>query len=248
MAQGASAAHVVPLDLREEASVIAAARQAAALAPSGLSYLFLLAGGTQRSAAEETSGEVEADMFALNCLSLMALTKAALPALQAATRSRIVVLSSAAGKLASPGQAGYAGSKHALNGFFGSLRAELASTSVRVTLVCPGPVATGAPGQPRVTFGATLGASTLGGSDAVSAAGAAGTKETARLPVSRAAALTVAAAAHGVREAWLAKHPVLLLLFLTQYAPLLGAAIVDKVGPKRVRAARQGGDMYALAK
>lgn len=30
-----------------------------------------------------------------------------------------------------------------------------------VTLVCPGPVATGAPGQPRVTFGATLDSSLL---------------------------------------------------------------------------------------
>jgi hypothetical protein len=34
------------------------------------------------------------------------------------------------------------------------------------------------------------------------------------------------------------------LLYISQYAPALGAAIIDKVGPKRVAAARDGSSMY----
>jgi hypothetical protein len=130
-----------------------------------------------------------------------------------------------------------------------ALRAELAGRHCHVTTVCPGPVASGAPGQPRVTFGATLAGSHLGAAGTTQTSPADGTADPgdakARLPLQRCAALTLAAAGHGVREAWLARHPVLLLLYITQMAPSLGAAIIDKVGPKRVAAARSGGNMYA---
>ena len=269
-ALGAAGAHVVTLDLNDLASVAAAAQAVATLASEhgGLAYCFLLAGGTQRAAAEDTQPAVDARLMQLNALSLMALAKAALPAMRLAPRSRVVVVSSAAGKLASPGQAGYAASKHALNGFFSSLRSELAGSKVGVTVVCPGPVATGAPGQPRVTFGATMAASSLGGK-AESAGQAAGTQEKARLSVTTASAWTLAAGAHGVREAWyvqgvahrahhpsdllssphgalrrVARHPILLLLCISQYCPSLAGAIIDARGPKRVLAAREGGDMY----
>jgi dehydrogenase/reductase SDR family protein 7 len=256
-AAGAPRVAVVPLDLRAGPAAHAAAAAAASAAARGpVSYLFLAAGGTQRAAAEDTSPEVDADMFALNVTALLSLTKAALPALASAAaecgEARIVVLSSAASRLPSPGQAGYAGTKHALNGFFGSLRAELAAKRVGVTLVCPGPVATGAPGQPRVTFGATLAASQLSAAapppqDAAAAAAAAAAAKAdakTRLPVPRCAELVVSAAGHGVREAWLGRHPILALLYISQYAPALGAAIIDKVGPKRVAAARDGSSMY----
>jgi NAD(P)-dependent dehydrogenase (short-subunit alcohol dehydrogenase family) len=44
-----------------------------------------------------------------------------------------------------PTRTGYAASKHAMQGFFDSLRIELADDGVSVTVVCPGFVATGAP-------------------------------------------------------------------------------------------------------
>ena len=246
-ALGAAGTHVVTLDLNELDSVVAASQVVSAVASEhgGLAYCFLLAGGTQRAAAEDTQPAVDARLVQLNALGLMALAKAALPAMRLSPSSRVVVVSSAAGKLASPGQAGYAATKHALNGFFASLRSELAGSGVGVTVVCPGPVATGAPGQPRVTFGATLGTSALGGGKS-DAAGhhAAGTPEKARLSLREATAWTLAAGAHGVREAWVARHPILLLLFISQYCPLLAGTIIDARGPKRVLAAREGGDMY----
>jgi short-subunit dehydrogenase len=53
-----------------------------------------------------------------------------------------VVVTSLVGKIGSPYRTTYAASKHALHGFFDSLRAEVASSGIRVSLICPGFVAT----------------------------------------------------------------------------------------------------------
>jgi short-subunit dehydrogenase len=53
------------------------------------------------------------------------------------SRGRIVVMSSLAGLTGVPTRTGYAATKHALHGFFDSLRVELAASGVSVTLVCP---------------------------------------------------------------------------------------------------------------
>ena len=65
----------------------------------------------------------------------------ALPHLKA-SHGLIAVVSSLQGKSGFPGHAGYSGSKHALHGFFDSLRAELSTDGVGVTIVCPGVVDT----------------------------------------------------------------------------------------------------------
>lgn len=57
-------------------------------------------------------------------------------------QGRVVVISSVFGLSGGPTRTFYAGSKFALHGFFESLRMELASHNVTVSLVCPGPVAT----------------------------------------------------------------------------------------------------------
>ena len=54
----------------------------------------------------------------------------------------IMVTSSLAGRLGTPVSAAYAAAKHALHGYFASLRAEMALTQLRVDIVCPGPVDT----------------------------------------------------------------------------------------------------------
>jgi short-subunit dehydrogenase len=70
-------------------------------------------------------------------------------------RGRIVGISSLAGKTGVPTRTGYAASKHAMAGFFDSLRIELAQDGVSVTMIYPGFVRTeiraraiGADGQP----------------------------------------------------------------------------------------------------
>ena len=64
-------------------------------------------------------------------------THYALPHLKK-TRGRIVGISSLTGKTGVPTRCFYAASKHAMMGFFDTLRIELAETGVSVTMICPG--------------------------------------------------------------------------------------------------------------
>jgi short-subunit dehydrogenase len=59
------------------------------------------------------------------------------------TKGRIVVINSGAGKFPSPTSIFYGASKHALDGFFDSLRPELQTSGVTVTSIYPDWVATG---------------------------------------------------------------------------------------------------------
>lgn len=78
----------------------------------------------------------------VNYLGAVYCTHHALPHLKA-SRGRLVGVSSLAGRTGVPTRTGYAASKHAMMGFFDSLRIELADAGVTVTMVCPGFVSTG---------------------------------------------------------------------------------------------------------
>ena len=75
-------------------------------------------------------------LLATNYLGAVYATAAALPALKA-TRGLIVAVASIAGLTGVPERTGYAASKHAMVGFFESLRIELAGSGVDVTIVAP---------------------------------------------------------------------------------------------------------------
>lgn len=59
------------------------------------------------------------------------------------------------------------------------------------------------------------------------------------------AELIVKAAANDMREVWISTQPVLLMLYLMQYFPELGFAVIDRVGPKRVKAYKEGASGYS---
>jgi short-subunit dehydrogenase len=80
-------------------------------------------------------------LMRVNYLGSMYCTHYALPYLKQ-TRGRIVAVSSLTGKTGVPTRSGYAATKHAMAGFFDSLRIELAESGVSVTVVYPGFVAT----------------------------------------------------------------------------------------------------------
>jgi short-subunit dehydrogenase len=102
-----------------------------------LDVLINNAGITHVSYFADTDVTVLRQVMEVNFFGALHCTKAALPALVAA-RGVIVAISSVAGFAPLAGRSGYAASKHALQGFFGSLRAELRASGVRVMLVCPG--------------------------------------------------------------------------------------------------------------
>lgn len=76
------------------------------------------------------------EVMELNYFSVVTLTMAALPHLKAA-KGRIVPVASVAGLTGVPSRSGYCASKHAVVGFFDSLRIELADTGVTITTICP---------------------------------------------------------------------------------------------------------------
>jgi short-subunit dehydrogenase len=80
--------------------------------------------------------QIVREVMELNYFSVVWLTLAALPHLKAA-RGRIVPVASVAGLTGVPSRSAYCASKHAVVGFFDSLRIELAGTGVTVTVICP---------------------------------------------------------------------------------------------------------------
>lgn len=78
----------------------------------------------------------------VNFLGSVFCTHHALPHLKR-SRGRIVGVSSLTGKTGVPTRSAYAASKHAMAGFFDSLRIELADEGVTVTMAYPGFVSTG---------------------------------------------------------------------------------------------------------
>jgi short-subunit dehydrogenase len=75
-------------------------------------------------------------VMTVNYFGSVWVTAAALPALKQ-SRGLIVAVASLAGLTGVPERTGYAASKHAMVGFFESLRIELAGTGVDVTIVAP---------------------------------------------------------------------------------------------------------------
>jgi NAD(P)-dependent dehydrogenase (short-subunit alcohol dehydrogenase family) len=95
------------------------------------------AGSTMWSRLDELEDpELLERLMRTNFLGAAWLTWRALPALVAA-RGRIVAISSVAGLVGVPTRTGYSASKHAMFGFFDSLRIELADKGVSVTVVAP---------------------------------------------------------------------------------------------------------------
>jgi len=96
------------------------------------------AGIGQRSLAAETALEVDQRIMQVNYFGAIALTKSVLPGMMERCSGQVVVISSVLGKLSTQYRSAYAASKHALHGYFDSLRCEMHPYHVRVTLICPG--------------------------------------------------------------------------------------------------------------
>ena len=83
-----------------------------------------------------------ARIMQVNYMGAVYCTHYALPHLKA-SKGRIVGIASLTGLIGVPTRTGYAASKHAMRGFFDSLRIELEDDGVTVTMIYPGFVATG---------------------------------------------------------------------------------------------------------
>ncbi len=102
----------------------------------GVDVLVNNAGITQLGLFRDTRIEVIRSVMEVNFFGAVNCTKAALPSLLE-RKGQIVVISSVAGFAPLASRSGYAASKHALHGFFDSLRAEHTRDGLRILLVCP---------------------------------------------------------------------------------------------------------------
>jgi short-subunit dehydrogenase len=93
-------------------------------------------------------------LFDINFWGVVRMTRAFLPFLHASDDAQLVNLSSLFGLIAPPGQAAYSAAKFAVRGFTQSLRLELEGTTVGVTAVHPGGVATSIAKNARAPKGA----------------------------------------------------------------------------------------------
>jgi len=114
----------------------AAAMRAVGAAWGGLDVLVNNAGITQLGRVVETDVDAVRRVFEVNFFGAVHCTTAALSSLLE-RRGHIVVMSSIAGFAPLATRAAYSASKHALHGFFESLRAEHRAEGLGVTMVCP---------------------------------------------------------------------------------------------------------------
>jgi len=133
--------YVIPCDISRIESIEQAINQVKQV-PGRVDILINNAGVSQRSLALDTSLKTDRELFEVNYFGAVALTKGILPWMIALGGGNVVVMSSMAGKFGFRMRSAYSASKHALHGFFETLRAELHDRNIRVTIVCPGRVKT----------------------------------------------------------------------------------------------------------
>jgi short-subunit dehydrogenase len=132
---------VLPLDLSQSGTFPTLA--ARVLEKTGRIDVLVNNGGvSQRALAAEAGLDIERALMEVNYFGPVALTKTVLPAMLARGAGHVVVISSVMGYVGTPGRSTYAAAKHALHGYFDTLRAETWRAGLKVTLVCPGYVKT----------------------------------------------------------------------------------------------------------
>ncbi|WP_138431391.1 SDR family oxidoreductase [Fodinibius saliphilus] len=133
--------YILPIDLAKAKSLSAKAQEALD-AFGHIDYLFNNGGISQRSKVVNTDMDVTRKVMEINFFGSVALTKAILPSMMDRQTGHIIVTSSVMGKFGTRLRSSYAASKHALHGYFDSLRQEVHKENIHVSLVCPGYVKT----------------------------------------------------------------------------------------------------------
>lgn len=138
---GAADVRVLPYDLGDPDGIKLLSREAWN-AFGGIDVLFCNAGISQRTRVEDTPLPMVRKIMEVNFFAPVALAEAVLPLMLDNGGGRIAVTTSIAGRFGFPLRCAYSASKHALYGFFETLRAENRSNGISVTMVCPGRVRT----------------------------------------------------------------------------------------------------------
>jgi short-subunit dehydrogenase len=168
--------------------------------------------------ADITDPTLFENIMRTNYMGSVFCTYYALPFLKQ-TRGQIVGISSLTGKTGVPTRSGYAASKHAMVGFFDSLRIEIASSGVGVTMIHPGFVSSKVRNQAMGPDGRPLGKS----------------------PVREAEVMTVEECARQVIGAMTHRKRELVMTFrgkLGQWLKLIAPGLVDRIAMEAINTGR----------
>lgn len=219
---------VLPLDLLDRKSH--EAKTAAVLEYFGKIDILINNGGrSQRSLCLETNIEVYEALMELNFLGTVSITKHVLPHMVQRGTGTVTTVSSVVGIAGAPLATGYSASKHALQGFFNSLRIELADyPGITVSTICPGPV------QSQIVQNAF----TEMLNKPVSQPG----DQQHKMATARCVRLILCGLANHVNEMWIGLQPFLLFFYLWQYTPTLAWFVTGILGKKRIENFKAGLD------
>ncbi|XP_033208557.1 dehydrogenase/reductase SDR family member 7-like isoform X2 [Belonocnema kinseyi] len=187
------------------------------------------AGRTQRAIWEKIDLKVDKELFHLNVFSIISLSRVVLKYFLEKGKGHFAVTSSTAGFTGVPFSASYTGSKHALHGYFESMRTEKATNNIAITMICPGPIQTDFLYE---SFTENPGEK-LEQKTAVSS-----TKVSAK----RCGQLISIGLANQLEEIWIA-NPIVILLCYLKYYPNLNNIIWRHLGPRFFQKVRDSKDI-----
>ena len=126
----------LPLDITDSISIENAIEKVKQI--NRLDVVIHNAGIAQKGLVIENDMEVDRKIMETNYFGTVAFTKSIMPIYLKQGYGRFAIVSSFAGVMGIPGRSAYAASKHALHGFFESLKAENMSCKLNVSFILPG--------------------------------------------------------------------------------------------------------------
>lgn len=163
------------------------------------------AGRSQRAEWADIDISVDREIFELDVFSVLHLSRIALNYFKSnSIRGHIAVTSSSAGLIGAPMSGSYTGAKHAIHGYFETLRNE--GAPVDITLFCPGPTVTNFlqeafTGNPGEKFGQSV------------------QPDDKRMTSERCAYLYGIALANKTQLSWVGVFPISLIMYIGCYYP-----------------------------
>ncbi|CAG7832414.1 unnamed protein product [Allacma fusca] len=191
-----------------------------------LDILINNAGQTQQGECVNMDIAVDKHIFDINVFSVINMTRVVVKYFLENGGGLVVVVSSLSGRHPLPFSSAYSASKHALHGYFNSLRMETYRKNIDVTIICPGPVDTpiftkvvmqksGELGKTKLPEGFTF------------------------MSPERCAYLCLISIANRLHESWLSKFPFIPIGYLQLYCPLLSDIFFRTFGWKKVEEIRK---------
>lgn len=206
---------ILTFDLAVPEEVASAVATVQSAFPS-LDILVNNGGISQRSLLIDTPMEVARKIMEVDFWGHAGLTRQILPFMVKSGGGHIVVVSSLTGLFGFPQRSAYAAAKHALHGYFETLRLEHFRDNIRVTMVCPGMVKTNISIHSLTATGGEHGLMDKGQEEGVSAA--------------YCAKKIVKAVSNNRKEIIIGKKDVI-MPYLKRYIPWLFYQIAQRINP-----------------